>query len=177
MALITLCLVVVAVLQVICLLALVDQYKSLLQVRNALLLVDTPQELPLLGLDGVRPSAVGLPARLDSEEFAIVVLLSNKCGTCTAVARGFGRFPAPGWAVVAAASEDQCRVFQEEVGLHGDRVLLDVGGRIADRLKVHSFPTAIVFSNGAAVNSRAIPSNRQLRRLLEDRNQLLSLVN
>lgn len=38
----------VMLIQLLCLFALVDQYKSLLQLRDALRIVDTPNELPLL---------------------------------------------------------------------------------------------------------------------------------
>lgn len=118
----------ISIVQLLCLFALVDQYKSILQLRDALRLVDTPQELSLVDLEGVWPSAVGLPVPLDSERFAVVLLLSTKCTTCTAVARGLGgRVQAPLWAVIAAGSERQGEQFQEEVGLTGERVLVDVG--------------------------------------------------
>lgn len=167
----------IALVQGICMFALVDQYRSMLQIRDALRLIDTPQELPLLELEGLSPSAFGLPSRIDSEALAVVVLLSTKCTTCTAVARGFGEFPAPGWAVIAANSTDQIEGFEESVGLSGSRVIRDVGGRVADRMKIRTFPTAIVFAAGAAVNLRTIPSHRQLRRLLESEARAVAGVN
>lgn len=168
MALLGLGLVLVAVIQVICVFALVDQYKSLLQLRDALRLVDTPNELPVLGLDGTLPSSVGLPAVIDGEPFAVVLLLSTKCTTCKAVARGMdGQVPAKTWAVIEGRSESECRGFQEAAGLPNERVLIDPGGRIADGLKTRIFPTAMVFSMGVALRAQSVPSSRQLRQLVD----------
>lgn len=168
MAVVLASLTVVALVQVLCLFALVDQYKSLLQIRDALRLVDTPNELPVLSLDGILPSSVGLPAALDAEPFAVVLLLSTKCTTCKAVARGMGgRVPAHSWVVIEGRSEDECREFQQEVSLTDRQVLIDVGGRIADGLRTRTFPTAIVFSSGVARSARIIPSYRQFRQLID----------
>ena len=162
----------VAVIQVICLFALVDQYKSLLQIRESMRLVDTPNDLPLFDLEGTLPSSVGLPAAVDSEPFAVVLLLSTRCTTCKAVARGMGgQVPAHSWAVIEGRSESECQEFRDEVSLADQPVLIDVGGRIAERLRTRIFPTAIVFSNGVARSARTIPSYRQFRQVLERREQ------
>jgi hypothetical protein len=175
MALVAVGLILVALIQVLCLFALVDQYKSLLQIRDALRLVDTPQELPLIGVDGILPSSIGLPAVVDAEPFAVVLLLSTKCTTCKAVARGMnGQVPARSWAVIEGRSDDECREFQREVGLAGQEVLIDVGGQIADRLRTRTFPSAVVFSNGAARSVRTVPSYRQFRQMLDRREESYS---
>lgn len=170
MALLGLGLTLLALIQVVCVFALVDQYKSLLQLRDALRLVDTPNELPVLGLDGTLPSSVGLPAVIDGEPFALVLLLSTKCTACKAIARGIGgQVPHKTWPVIEGRSESECREFQEAAELPAERVLLDPGGRIADGLKTRIFPTAIIFSKGVAVLARSIPSYRQFRQLVESR--------
>jgi hypothetical protein len=169
MVLITLGLIVLGLTQLICLLALVDQYKGLLQIRNDLRLSDIPHDLSLIDGKGVRASAAGLPAAVDAEELAVVVIFSTKCTACVTVARGLkGGIPPPGWALIAAGSEEQCQDFQRQVGLTGDRILMDVGGRIADNLNVRTFPSAVVFSNGEPVRAETIPSYRQLRRVLKE---------
>ena len=136
----------VALIQVLCLFALVDQYRSLLQIRDALRLVDVPSDLRVFDLDGVAPSSVGLPNALDTEPFALVLLLSTRCATCKAVARGMsGQVPNHTWPVIEGRSFDECQEFREEVGLVGQQVSIDVGGKISDRLKTRIFPAAIVF--------------------------------
>jgi hypothetical protein len=165
----------VALIQVLCLFALVDQYKSLLQIREALRLVDTPNEIPLFDLQGTLPSSAGLPATIDSEPFAVILLLSTKCTTCKAVARGMGgQVPVHSWALVEGGSERECLEFKEEVGLPDKQVLIDVGGRIAQKLGTRIFPSAIVFSNGVARSARTVPSYRQFRQLLDKREESYS---
>lgn len=169
MILITMGLIAVILLQVICILALVDQYKGLLQIRTALRLVDTPYDLGLADDEALRPSAVGLPAAFDVDEVVVVAIFSTKCASCFTVAQGLrGRLPAPSWALIAAGSEDQGREFQTSVGLPSDRVLMDVDGRIASSLNIRTFPSAVVFSKGSLKTATTIPSYRKLRRLIED---------
>lgn len=176
MVLIVIALIVVSLIQCLCLFALVDQYKSLLQIRDALRLVDTPNELPLLGLDEVRPSALGLPAAIDTEPFAVVLLLSTKCTTCRAVAKGMGgHVPSTCWVVVEGRGEPEIRSFREETGLLSGAIFADPGGRIAEKLRAHVFPSAVVFVRGVAQTARSIPSYRQLTQLLSrsDQSQLV----
>ena len=169
MVLLTMGLIAVALLQVLCLLALVDQYKGLLQIRTSLKLVDTPYDLGLAVDEAPRPSAVGLPADFDTEDIVIVIVFSTKCASCVTVAQGMrGRVPGPAWALIAAGSEEQCREFQRSAALPSDRVLIDVGGLIASGLNVRTFPSAVVFSKGELKTAMTIPSHRQLRNLIED---------
>lgn len=167
--LLTMAVIAVGALQIICLLALVDQYKGLLQIRAALKLVDAPYDLELAGAEAPRPSAVGLPAAFDAEAVVIVIIFSTKCASCITVAQGMrGHTTGPEWVLIAAASEDQCREFQRNVGLPSDRVLVDVGGRIASGLNVRTFPSAVVFAKGELKTATTIPSHRQLRNLIKD---------
>jgi hypothetical protein len=167
MSLLALCVILITVVQVICLLALVDQYHGLLQIREALGLVDTPQELAIDGAEQLKPSTVGLPSQLDNEEVAVVVLLSTKCGTCRSIGRGFqGRVSSPAWAVIAAESRERGEEWLADVGLSGERLVMDVGGTVAERLKLKTFPSAVIFTRGSVESARTLPSYRQLSRLL-----------
>src|ERR1700726_4995548 len=95
------------IIQAICVLALVDQYKGLLQIRRALLLADTPYDLDIGGGAAQLPSAAGLPARLDKDDLSIVVVFSTKCATCITVAHEMaGRLPTQAWAVITGGSEE-----------------------------------------------------------------------
>ena len=172
MTLVALGLLLVALIQMLCLFALVDQYKSLLQIRDALRLVDTSYDLPLFAVDGTLPSAIGLPSPIDREPFAVVLLLSTKCSSCRSVALAMdGRLPDDSWIVLEGRSEDECREFQEQVRLSTEPVFVDAGGRIAERLRIHHFPSAIVFANGQAQSAHSVPSYRQFRQLLERRKE------
>jgi len=72
MVIFAMCLGLVAVIQVVCVLALIDQYKGLLQIRTTLGLVDTPRieiapSAPPLSLSGL-----GLPNQLEQADHAIL---------------------------------------------------------------------------------------------------------
>jgi hypothetical protein len=169
MTLVTVGLIVVGLVQLVCLLALIDQYKGLLQIRTALSLVDTPYDLGLVDGEVSRASAAGLPTVFDAEDLVVIAIFSTKCASCITVAQDWrGRVSEPTWALIAAGSEDQAREFQSKVGLPSDRVLVDVDGRIASNLKIRTFPSAVVFSKGELKTATTIPSYRQLRALIQD---------
>ena len=167
MVLIALVLTVMGLLQIICLLALVDQYKGLLQIRDRLELKDTALDLPVSDLQ-VRAAGTGLPPSFTSDDVAVGLLFSTKCLSCASVAEGLkGRVPGGAWAIIAG-SEPQCEEFRAKAGLTGDRVLLDIGGRITDKLRVRTFPSALLFSNGRLAAAKSVPSYRELRHVLAD---------
>lgn len=79
-----------------------------------------------------------------------------------------GRVPGNTWAIIEGRSADECLQFKAEVGLSDTRVMVDPGGRIADKLKTHMFPSAIVFVDGKPRSAKSIPSYRQFRQICED---------
>ena len=167
MTLIVVGLIVLGVLEIVCLLALVDQYKGILQIRERLALDDTALDLEVVNA-GVQAAAIGLPLAFSRDDLAVGVMLSTKCASCFTVAEGFkGRVPTGAWAIIAG-SESGCKEFQERVGLAGDRVLMDFGGQIADRLHVRTFPSALLFANGQLTAVKSVPSYRELRHVLDD---------
>jgi hypothetical protein len=169
MALVTIGLIALGVVQLVCLLALVDQYKGLLQIRRQLGLIDTPYDLGLADDGALRASAAGLPTAFDREDVVVIAVLSTKCASCVTVAQDWhGKISEPAWALIAAGSHEQAREFQEKVGLFSDRVLVDVEGRIANNLKIRTFPSAVVFSKGELKSATTLPSYRQLRALIEE---------
>jgi hypothetical protein len=158
---------IVLLVQIICVLALIDQYKGILQIRNQLRLRDDAVDLEIAEM-GVDASEAGLPPPFSSEEGVVGVLFSTRCASCFSVAEGFkGRVPAGAWAIIAG-SEPQCKEFQERVGLTGDRVLADVDGRIADKLRVRTFPSALLFARGELTAAKSVPSYRELRHVIND---------
>ena len=86
--------------------ALIEMYQQLKQVRHYLEIVDTPTPIALGSLEGARPSDIGLPAALDEAAQAMILFLSNKCETCSIIARSFaGTLPDGLWVVVVPESK------------------------------------------------------------------------
>jgi len=169
MNLIVTALIVIGIAQVLCLLALVDQYKGLLQIREQLKLIDTSYDLELSGV-GTRASAAGLPSDLSHTDIAVTLMFSTKCLTCYNVAESMkGRLPASTWAIITG-SEGQCAEFQTRAHLGHDRVILDVGGKIVDKLRVHAFPSALLFVDGELRAAKSVPSLREFEHLLKNWN-------
>jgi len=168
MVIFAMCLGLVAVIQVVCVLALIDQYKGLLQIRTTLGLVDTPRQIeiapsaPPLSLSGL-----GLPNQLEQADHAILVFLSTKCTTCRMIGSSLrGHVPAPLWMVVEGPSQEACDQWLSEVGLPAGRVTTDVNGQIVRRLNLEVVPAAAVFTGGAFRFAQTLPSFRQLEKLL-----------
>jgi len=163
-----LCLVLVAAVQLVCVLALIDQYKGLLQIRASLGLIDTPKHLELPPVTApLSPSDLGLPAHLDQQDRAIVVFLSTKCVTCRTIGSSLhGQVPNPMWVVVEGPSLRACDQWLAEVGLSKERVTPDADGGIARQLDLEVVPAAAIFENGAFRFAQTLPSFRQLQRLM-----------
>jgi hypothetical protein len=160
---------VIAIVQLICVLALVDQYRGLLQIRESLGLVDSPQPLSLPALTAApSPSSVGLPEQLDQEDRTIVAFLSTKCMTCRTIGRNLhGHVPANMWVVVEGPTEMACNRWLEEIGLSSQRVSVeDMNDGVASRLDLTVFPSALVFDRGSLALAQTLPSFRQLSQLL-----------
>jgi hypothetical protein len=160
---------VIAILQVICLLALVDQYKGLLQIRESMGLLDTPEPIQLAALTAApAPSELGLPERLDAEERVVVAFLSTKCTTCRNIGKGLrGHIPTNMLVMLEGPRQDACEQWLTEVGLSGERVLIEsMHDGVASRLDLSIFPSALIFEAGSLRAAQTLPSTRQLRQLL-----------
>lgn len=161
-------LVVIAVIQVVCVLALIDQYRGLLQIRANLGLIDVTKaiDLPAVGAR-VAPSSVGLPRELDHEALTVVAFLSTKCSTCRTIAEELqGHVRKPLWVIVEGPSAEACSDFLAAVGLSGSRIGQDVQGEIAQRLDLRVAPAALIFLDGQLARALSLPSARQLKRIL-----------
>ncbi len=158
---------IVLVVQILCLMALVDQYKGLLQIREHLGLKDAAADLDV-SPRGIRASDAGLPVPFMMEQRVVGLLFSTKCASCYTVAEGFrGKAPGGAW-VIITGSEAQCAGFRDRVGLRGERILDDINGEIAERLLIRTFPSALLFNGGVLAAAKAVPSVREMRRVLDD---------
>src|SRR5215472_559454 len=160
---------VVAIIQVVCVLALVDQYRGLIQIREGMGLIDTPQPIELAAMaESPSPSAIGLPGHLDAAERVVVAFLSTKCMTCRTIGRGLhGRVPRDLWVVVEGPTEEECARWLDDVGLARERVMVEnMNDGVASRLDLSVFPSTLVFDQGSLTAAETLPSSRQLSRLL-----------
>ena len=65
--------------------ALVEMFRDVRQMRDALGILDRPLNVDLGHVGGTRPSSHGLPRELDVQQSAIVLFLSERCETCRGV--------------------------------------------------------------------------------------------
>jgi hypothetical protein len=94
------------------------------------------------------------------------LFLSNKCETCSIIARSFaGSLPQKLWVVVVPVFSDATE-FITEHGLTGDRVIVDQG--IADRIGLDITPAALVIDGGRLIKAHTVPSVRQVYASLPD---------
>ncbi|GGQ60206.1 thioredoxin domain-containing protein [Couchioplanes azureus] len=160
-----------SLLVVVCLLALVDQYRSLEVIRTALGLEDNPTPIPFRADGSIKPSRVGLPPRLDEQPHLAVLFLSVSCTTCRSIAQGLGRKDLPYvWIVLQQArSAAQGRMWLEGMNLPLDRATVDTDERVARAVGIEAVPSVVLYRSGEAVLAQTLPSLRQLQPLLSPR--------
>lgn len=158
-----------ALLLLVCLLALVDQYRTLEVIRQHLGVNDAPR--PIDHPRGrVVPSATGLPAELDGLPHLVLLFLSTSCTTCKTVANALRGKDVPALHVVLKThSEAAGAEWAREAGLRLDRITFDTAGTVADALQVDITPAAHVIRDEAIVIAQTVPSYRQLEPLLTGR--------
>ncbi len=158
---------VIAVLVLVCLFALMDQYRTLEEVRDHLGTGDEPRPLTY-PTDVIVPSSVGLPAALDGAEHAIVLFLSTTCGTCATVARGLRGPLAPDVHIVLRARSDADGTgWRADAGLAPESTTIATDDRIADAFGLRVTPAGFVLRHDRIVVAQTVPSPRQLVALLD----------
>ena len=151
--------------------ALVELFRDVRQIRDALGILDRPRSVDLGPAAGAAPSAYGLPRQLDDAPSALVLFLSDRCSTCRILAATLGgTLPAGLWVVVEAASCEGAAEFVEMFGmtprLADGRVTLDSGGAIAGRLGLNTTPVAYRIENGVLKDAATVPSVRHLSSII-----------
>lgn len=165
---VTLVLVLVSVIQLVCVLALIDQYKGLLQIRRTIGLIDEPRTLELpVSVDALTLEGTGLPNVLLNAPVALVLFLSTKCTTCRSIAMDLrGRVPAPLWLVVEGP-EPAREQWLREVGLSKEQLIDGGASELSKRLNLHVYPAGVVVEHGRVTKAQTLPSFRQLELLLK----------
>lgn len=153
--------------------ALLELYRDVRQLRDVAGILDRPLDVEVGQAAGTRPGAYGLPPALDSATAALVLFLSDRCGTCRALAAGLAKpLPAGLWVVLEARDPQSAAAFLETHGLTGPatagRVLVDVASQIADRIGLDSTPVGFRVENGVLTGATTIPSSRYLTSILPE---------
>jgi hypothetical protein len=149
----------------------IELFRDVRQLRDVAGILDRPLEVDVGELAGTAPSSHGLPRALDSVASAIVLFLSDRCGTCHALATGFhAGLPAGLWVVLEARSPRSSEEFLASHELtpattHG-RLLVDVAGQIAERMGLRTTPVGFRVENGRLVAATTVPSSRYLASIL-----------
>jgi len=153
--------------------ALVEMYRDIRQVRDALGILDRPLNVDIGEAAGARPSQFGLPRALDSAGSALVLFLTERCATCHTVAAGLPKpLPPALWVVFEARSEESAAALLERFGLtefvaHG-HVITDVEGEITGRLDLHIAPAGFRVEDGFFTYATSVPSTRYLKSILPE---------
>jgi hypothetical protein len=156
-----------------------ELFRDVRQLRDAAGILDRPLSVDIGSVAGSRPSEHGLPVELDSSHAALVLFLSDRCGTCRSIAAGLDRqLPRELWIVLEAQSPMSARKFVESYDLTSmvgeGRLLLDVDGAIAGRIGLDTTPVGFHVEGGRLVRATTVPSRRYLLSILP---QPLSLRN
>jgi hypothetical protein len=153
--------------------ALLELYRDVRQLRDVAGILDRPLNVDVGPVTGTRPSTHGLPAALDSAASAIVLFLSERCGTCRSLAAGFEKpLPVGLWVVLEARDVPSAAAFLESYGLTAvtsdRRVVVDVAGEIAGRIGLNTTPVGFRVENGVLTSATTVPSSRYLTSILPE---------
>jgi hypothetical protein len=146
----------------------IEMYRTLEQLREYSGLIDRP--LPLDLPDERTPSRVGLPDTLDSAVRSVVLLLSDRCGTCRSLAAHLD----------GSVNRDLILVVEPGPGGEGagelalmyrldpERTIVDRDGSVSGGLGIKVTPAAVVIENGRLVRASTVPSTQQLDMILSN---------
>lgn len=153
--------------------ALVEMYRDLQQIRDALGILDRPVDIDIAELAGTKPSTYGLPRALDSAAPALVLFLSERCATCHAIAAGLPRpIPPRLWVVLETRSASSAAALLEKYGLREaaaeGQVIVDADGAIADRIGLRVTPSGFRIEGGVFQFATSVPSTRYLQSILPE---------
>lgn len=149
--------------------ALVELFRDVRQMRDALGILDRPLDVDLGHIAGTQPSTHGLPRELDAQHSAIVLFLSERCETCRALVAGLTR-PLPNglWVVIEARDAASAVQFAEAHQLSDDRIMIDIDGAIAGSMGLDTSPVGFRVEHGVFTSATTVPSSRYLTSILPE---------
>jgi hypothetical protein len=148
-----------------------ELFRDVRQLRDAAGILDRPLEIDIGTVAGATPSTLGLPQALDNASVALVLFLSDRCGTCRSIAAGVGRaLPPLLWVVLEARSPESALKFVDSYemrsALDDGRLVVDVEGVIAGRIGLDITPVGFRIQGGRVVSATTVPSRRYLLSIL-----------
>ena len=151
--------------------ALLELYRDVRQLRDALGILDRPLTIDIGAVAQAAPSRFGLPPALDTAASATVLFLSDTCATCRVLAAALNAVVPPGLCIVMEARDAKsAEQFLAAFGLHADApdgmVCVDGSRDIAKRLGLDITPAAFRVENGRLVSATTVPSARYLFSIL-----------
>jgi hypothetical protein len=146
-----------------------ELFRDVRQLRDVAGILDRPLDVDIGAVAGARPTTVGLPPALDTATSALVLFLSDRCGTCRSIAAGLERpLPATLWVVLEAQSGEAAEKFLSSYEALGDgRVVVDPGGSIAARIGLDVTPAGFRVRDGRVISATTVPSKRYLLSILQ----------
>ncbi|HEX3578249.1 MAG TPA: hypothetical protein VHY33_06765 [Thermoanaerobaculia bacterium] len=153
--------------------ALVEMYRDVRQLRDAMGILDRPLPVNVTDAVGMRASTYGLPRAIDAADSALVLFLSDRCGTCRQLAHGLTRPLVSGlWLVLEVRSDAGAADFIERYGLADSaregRIIVDPTTEIARRIGIDTTPVGVRIENGAIAHATTVPSTRYLNTILPE---------
>lgn len=153
--------------------ALLELYRDVRQLRDVAGILDRPLSVDIGAVAGTKPSIYGLPQMLDSAHLAIVLFLSERCGTCRSLAAGFGRpLPAGLWVILEATDPRSGAAFLDSYALReissDGRVIVDLAGEIGRRIGLDTTPVGFRVEDGRLAGATTVPSSRYLTSILPE---------
>lgn len=142
----------------------VELLRAVEQIRAHIGLEDKPTLLDIGSSVGQQPSSFGLPQVLDDIDRAVVLILSDRCASCRAIAAEIsGDVPDDVFILLEEGRrEDLGKSLQVRYDLPPSRTIIDYGGGIAGRLGVDTTPAGVVVRQGRVVSAQTIPSARRI---------------
>lgn len=148
--------------------ALLELYRDVRQLRDVAGILDRPLNVDIEPLVGTAPSEYGLPEPLDSASSALLLFLSERCLTCRIIASSLDEsLPSGLWVVAEMRNAETAKEFRAITNLiTDDRVIFDIGGEIAGRMRLNTSPVGFRIENGRFVSATTVPSTRYLFSIL-----------
>jgi hypothetical protein len=146
--------------------AVVEMYRSIEQLREYGGLIDRPRTMQL-AVKGDRPSTLGVPQEMDSLASALILFLSDKCGTCRSIASKLQAGIPDNVFVIVDPGVGEDREQELSYDLDPEKTIIDRTGAISKRAGIDVTPSAIVVENGRISRGSTLPSARQFYTLLE----------
>jgi hypothetical protein len=143
--------------------ALVELYRTVEQVRAHAGALDSRTKLDV-SVSRHDLASSGLPNDVILADRALLMILSDRCGTCESIAeRLAGGPPKDAWIVLQPYNSQSAAKWLDDHDF-GDspRVIVDDRERVIDALNIRLSPAVVRLRNGSVVAAHTLPSSRRL---------------